>query len=266
MKRLLMISALTTVLTGGGAAAETVNLYAAGSLKAALGDVARAFEAASPGHRVATTFAASGLLRGRIEAGEQAHVFASANMAHPKKLADAGTADGPVRRFATNRLCALTQGGLGVKPETLLARMLDAKTRVGTSTPKADPSGDYAFQMFAKAEAVHPGARAALEAKAMQLTGGPTSEKAPAGRNQYGWVMSSGKADIFLTYCTNAVLARKDTPSLEIVRIPEQLAVGADYGLIVMKNAPAAAAALAELILAPTGQKILAGYGFGPAK
>ena len=65
-----------------------------------------------------------------------------------------------------------------------------------------------------------PGARATLEAKALQLTGGPTSEKAPAGRNQYAWVMESGKADVFLTYCTNAVLARKEVASLQIVADP----------------------------------------------
>jgi molybdate transport system substrate-binding protein len=47
-------------------------------------------------------------------------------------------------------------------------------------------------------------------AKALLLTGGPTSEKEPQGKNQYGWVMVSGKADVFLTYCTNAILAHKE--------------------------------------------------------
>ena len=86
--------------------------------------------------------------------------------------------------------------------------MLDPKTRLGTSTPKSDPSGDYAFELFGKAEALTSGAKNALEAKALQLTGGPNSAKAPEGRNLYAWVMESDKADVFLTYCTNAVLAR----------------------------------------------------------
>ena len=128
--------------------------------------------------------------------------------------------------FARNQLCALAREGLKVTPATLLDTLLDPAVRVGTSTPKADPSGDYAFALFAKAEAHKPGARAALEAKALQLTGGPTSEKAPAGRNQYGWVMESGKADVFLTYCTNAILARKEVASLQIVQIPPELNVG----------------------------------------
>lgn len=246
------------------AKAETINLYAAGSLKAALTDAARAFEAATGGnHTVKTEFAASGLLRERIEKGEQAHVFASANMKHPKTLAEAGRAAGKVRMFARNQLCAIAQDNIDVTTDTLLERMLDDKIRVGTSTPKADPSGDYAFALFGKADALKSGAKATLEAKALKLTGGPTTQKAPEGRNQYGWVMSEKKADIFLTYCTNAVLAKKDTPSLKLVAIPAALAVGADYGMIVLKDAPAGAAALADFILGLQAQKILRDYGFG---
>jgi molybdenum ABC transporter molybdate-binding protein len=245
------------------ASAETVRLYAAGSLKAALTDVARAFEAKEPGARIETEFAASGLLRERIEKGEAAHVFASADTGHPMKLASAGHAESKVAIFARNELCALVRQGLQVTPATLLATLLDPGTRVGTSTPKADPSGDYAFALFAKAEALEAGARAALEAKALQLTGGATSEKAPAGRNQYAWVMQSGRADVFLTYCTNAVLARREAGSLEIVAIPAELKVAADYGMIVLKKAPPAAHTLARFILGPEGQAILVGYGFG---
>ena len=59
--------------------------------------------------------------------------------------------------------------------------------------------------------------RAILGGKALQLTGGPTSARAPAGINQYAWVMSNGKADLFLTYCTNAVLAKRELMGLKIV-------------------------------------------------
>jgi ABC-type molybdate transport system substrate-binding protein len=95
--------------------------------------------------------------------------------------------------------------------------MLDPAIELGTSTPKADPSGDYAFALFGKAEAVKTGAKATLEAKALTLSGGPASVSPPTGRNLYAWVMETGKADIFLTYCTNALLAKADVPSLSIV-------------------------------------------------
>jgi len=261
MRRTLIAAFM--ILLPAVASAETLNLYAAGSLRAALTDVVRAFEAKSGGLRVETEFAASGLLREHIEKGEAAHVFASADLGHPKKLADAGLTRTQVSVFARNQLCALARAGLSATSAGLLETLLDPGVRLGTSTPKADPSGDYAFALFAKAEARKPGARVALEAKALQLTGGPSSAKAPDGRNQYAWVMESGKADIFLTYCTNAVLAQKEVPALQIVQIAPELNVGADYGMIVLKSAPVAADKLAAFLRREAGQAILVGYGFG---
>jgi molybdate transport system substrate-binding protein len=74
--------------------------------------------------------------------------------------------------------------------------------------------------------------------------------------------MAEKKADIFLTYCTNAVLAQKEVPELKIVKIPAELSVGADYGLLVWGGAPVEAWRLAMYILSPAGQKILRDYGF----
>jgi molybdate transport system substrate-binding protein len=246
------------------ARAETIRLLAAGSLRAALTEVGNAIEAKSAGAiKVQADFAASGLLRERSEKGEPVHVFASADVGHPTKLWTGGFANSKVAIFARNQLCALAREGLAITTRTLLQTMLDERVRVGISTPKADPSGDYAMTLFAKAEALQPGARAKLESKALRLTGGPDSQKAPAGRNQYGWVMASGKADVFLTYCTNAMLAVKDEPTLQVVQVPPELTVGADYGMIVLKDAPTAATQLAEFILGPDGQAILVKHGFG---
>ncbi|MEZ5935692.1 MAG: molybdate ABC transporter substrate-binding protein, partial [Alphaproteobacteria bacterium] len=180
---------------------------------------------------------------------------------HPKTLEAAGKG-GPVVLFARNKLCGLAKGDLAVSEVTLLDVLLDPDVRVGTSTPKADPSGDYAFALFAKADAVSDGAREALEAKSMQLTGGPDSATTPEGRNPYAWVMDSDQADIFLTYCTNAVLAQREVASLQIVSVPPELSVGADYGLTVLDQSDERAWRLAAYILSPEGQRILSGYGF----
>ncbi|MBY8977172.1 molybdate ABC transporter substrate-binding protein [Rhodobacteraceae bacterium NNCM2] len=241
-------------------AGEPVRLHAAGSLKSAMTDIADAFEQAH-GRTVARSFGPSGLLRQRIEGGETAEVFASANMRHPAALADAGKA-APVVLFARNRLCALAQPEVETSSDTLLDTLLNEGIRLGTSTPKADPSGDYAWEVFAKADDLRPGAGETLRTKALQLTGGPDSAKPPEGRNPYGWVMSEGRADVFLTYCTNAVLAERDTPGLQVIALPGPLSVGADYGLTVMNGAPEGAWDLAFYILSPAGQKVLASYGF----
>lgn len=251
---------LLVLLTPWAVAADDLTLYAAGSLKAALGDAAKAYEKTYQA-KVATKFGPSGLLRKAIEAGEKPDVFASANMAHPHKLAAAGWGS-PVALFARNRLCAMAQPDVEIDTSNLLNTLMNEKVRLGTSTPKADPSGDYAWELFHKADNIRGGSFAALSAKARQLTGGPTSPKAPEGRNKYGWVMAEKKADVFLTYCTNAVLAQKEVPALKIVSIPEELSVGADYGLLVRKDAAPEAWRLAMFILSPEGQAILKQYGF----
>jgi ABC-type molybdate transport system substrate-binding protein len=242
-------------------AQEPVRLYAAGSLKAALTDVNSAFTKET-GWSVAGTYGASGLLRDRIANGETAEVFASANMAHPQSLAKAGRT-GEVRAFALNQLCALAGPKVEVTSATLLDRILDPRIKLGTSTPKADPSGDYAWDLFAKAEKLRPGAAKTLDAKALKLTGGPNSPPPPKDRSVYGVIVEKGEADIFLTYCTNAVLAKKEVPSLQIVAIPEALTVGAEYGLAVVKGARPEAERLAAFILSSAGRDILARHGFG---
>jgi ABC-type molybdate transport system substrate-binding protein len=242
------------------ARAETIQLYAAGSLKAALTDVAKAYEVKS-GNTVEATWGASGLLKDKIAGGAKADVFASANMQHPQALHDAGKS-GAVRLFARNTMCALVRPGLAVDTATLLTQMLDPKIKLGTSTPKADPSGDYAFDVFKKAEAIRSGARAALEAKALLLTGGPESAPPPAGRTLYGWLIAEGRADIFLTYCTNALVAQKENPGQQMVALPDTLSVGADYGLTVINGTAPAASEFADYIMSREGQTILVRHGF----
>ena len=237
-----------------------VLLHAAGSLREALTDIAREFEAAGFGS-VQARFGPSGILRDEIVRGESAEVFASANMEHPRALAEAKRS-GPVVLFARNRLCALVRPGLEVAPQSLLDRMLDPQIRLGTSTPKADPSGDYAWQVFRRADRSNPGACVVLEGKALQLTGGPSSASSTQGRSIYGELVAQGVADIFLTYCTNAHAARRENPSQQIVQLPEALAVGAEYGLTVIKTALAPARNFAEFVLSEQGQRTLAKHGF----
>jgi len=255
---------LAMLAMAGPAAADTVQLYAAGSLKNALDSVAKAYETAS-GNKVAAKYGASGLLKTEISGGAKVDVFASANMQHPQALT-AEKKSGPVVRFARNKLCALVKPGLTIDSANLLERMLDPGVKLGTSTPKADPSGDYAFEVFRKAEAIKPGAQSVLEKKALQLTGSRTSAAPPAGRSVYGWHIAEGRADIFLTYCTNALAALKENSGQQIIALPDNLAVGADYGLTVMNGAPPAAQRFADFIMSPEGQRILVSYGFTPGQ
>ena len=245
------------------AARDEVVVFAAGSLRAAMTEVAKAFEAADATASVKLVFGASGLLKDRIAAGERADVFASANMAHPQALAAAGKAS-PVQRFTRNTLCALVSPKVNVTPETLVDRMLGPAVKLGTSTPKADPSGDYAVMMFERVEQQgRKGAFEALNVKAPHLTGGPNSPPPPAGKSVYGVLVADGQADIFIIYCTNTLIAVAEQPGLRSIAVSDAINVGADYGVAVIGAAPAAQRFVAFL-LGPSGQAILTRQGFAP--
>jgi molybdenum ABC transporter molybdate-binding protein len=264
MRAVPILAILGTLTMSSPARAETVQLYAAGSLRAALTDVAKAFEVET-GNAVQAKYGPSGILKDEIAGGAEADVFASANMEHPQALS-AAKKSGPVLLFARNRLCALVKHGLKVDSATLLERMLDPTIKLGTSTPKADPSGDYAFEVFRKAEAIKPGAQATLEKKALQLMGSANSAVPPAGRLVYGWHIAEGRADIFLAYCTATRESQEQSPELQIVELPGNLAVGADYGLTVISGASPAAERFAQFIVSAAAQKILTSHGFAPGK
>jgi molybdate transport system substrate-binding protein len=241
--------------------AEPLQVYAAGSLRPAFMQIAKDFEAQT-GQKVQLTFGASGLLRERIEKGEGAELFASADTDHPQRLANQG-AWGQPQVFTRNQLCALTAAQVQTSPENLLQTILSANTRLAISTPKADPSGDYAWALFAKAESLQKGAQVALEAKALQLTGGATSPRPPDNRNAYAWLMEDDKADVFLIYCTNAVLAQKEIPRLKIVNIPASLQVAAAYGMSMKIATQPKAQSFATYLLSAPAQAVLAKLGFG---
>lgn len=141
LRQLALLGCLTLSSTGG-AWAEPMQVYAAGSLVAALKDVIAA--SGIPAEAVAApTFGPAGLLRKRIEDGEKADLYLSADLASPRRLVDAGRAKDVVP-FARNTMCVLARADLGLTLDNLLDRLLKPDLRLATSTPGADPAGDYA--------------------------------------------------------------------------------------------------------------------------
>lgn len=242
--------------------ADTIRLCAARSLRAAMTDIAEAF-AARTGLGVNGKFGPSVVLEQEIAGGAEADVFAAANMGYPRMLNTAGKS-GPVFLFTRNKLCALVKPGLAVDSKSVVDRMLDPSIKLGTSTPNSDPSGDYAFEIFRRIDAIRPGAGAILEQKALRLTGAAISAVPPRGHSVHGWHIDEGRADIFLAYFTSAAEAQDEHPNQQIVALPPALAVGGDYGLTVVKGAPPEANQFARFILSSTGQRILTGFGFEP--
>ncbi|MFK3841439.1 substrate-binding domain-containing protein [Serratia sp. NPDC087055] len=238
---------------------SNILLFAAGSLRGALGPLLAAFQAQT-GEQVDTLFGPAGLLRQRIEAGQHPHIFASANLAHPQRLVDLRLSP-RVQRFAQNRLCATVRNITELTKPPLLSVLLDSRWRIATSTPGADPSGDYAQQLFDRIETITPGAGDSLRQRALALVGGPDSAPLPPGRLAAEYLLNSGQADIFLGYASyGSVLA--EFPELAVRYFPPSLAIRADYGLCLLDER---AQRLAAFILGAQGQAILQEQGFLPA-
>ena len=262
MPRCIVVVLTTLLLLVPTAQADTLHVFAAGSLTDAFADLVRRFPA-GPDSVAPPEFGPSGMLREKIEAGEPADVLASADMDHARRLA-IGHPERSVINFTRNRLCVLARSGIGLTPANMLDRLLDPSVRLATSTPGADPGGDYAWAVFARAEAVHPGARAVLEAKALKLVGG--GDKTPLlvpGKGAVEGVFLADRADAMLAYCSSAGTAARAVPGLAIVPLPPELTVGPAYGMVLL-NARPLTLRFAVFIMSEAGQAVLRTYGFDP--
>ncbi|MFM0647272.1 molybdate ABC transporter substrate-binding protein [Paraburkholderia bryophila] len=267
--RTLLLSFLTTnaclATAQQASAAPAITIYTAGSMSGALGAITRQYTSET-GQPVELVSGPAGMLLDKIEHSAKADIFVSANMAHPQQLSAEGKA-APTVVFARNRLCVEARPDVGLTTGNLLDKLLDPNVKIGTSTPKSDPGGDYAWALFAKAGTVRPGATQTLEAKAQQLVGGAVAPQVPAGQNPVKYFMTTRRIDVFIGYCSS----HEPTPdtTLTQVELPAELAIAADYGMTVIESRQNAATRdaayrLALYLMSPAAQDVLTRYGFTP--
>jgi molybdenum ABC transporter molybdate-binding protein len=265
----LAVLAAAILLGSGERAAEPsppLIVYAAGSTAGVLQAVLARYTAET-GEAVVLKTGPAGTMLERIEAGEPADLFVSANMAHPRRLTAEGKATATML-FARNRLCASALPSLGLTSANLLDRLLDPKVRVGTSQPGADPGGDYAWAMFERADKLRPGAGALLRGKA-KVGGGGQGSQASGPRATAAQGMAVRGVDVVIGYCSTNSTA--PDPSIVKVPVPSNLSGPVDYGMVALTRTPdparrMAAERLALFLQGSEAQSILPGYGFLPAR
>jgi molybdate transport system substrate-binding protein len=260
MTRLLVALALGAI-SSGVAHAQTVDIYAAGSLRAVVAGLSKeggtAFNIA-----VTPTFGGSGALRERIEKGEKPDLFLSADLGSPQKLAAQGRTVVPVAAFARNRMCIVARRSAGVTAANLVDRLLAKEARVKTSTPVADPSGDYAWAIFDRIDALKPGSGALLKAKAQAVMNLVATPQAPA-QSAAAALFASGQIDLSITYCSGTPALQHELPELVSLEVPPQLDPHPLYGMAVLSAKPEALR-LALYLLSDKGQAIVAAAGLVP--
>jgi molybdate transport system substrate-binding protein len=253
---LMVASALTS------ASASEIRVMAAGSLKDAFTAIFADYtklrrDSFSP------VWGPSGVLRERLQKGEAFDVFASAALPHAQALTDAGIS-GPSVLFVRNALCIVTDAGRPLDGGNLVETLLRPDIRIGTSTPIADPAGDYTWELFHRIDAQRPGAFDTLSKKAQQLFGGTTTSAPVNGRHRLLVALDDREIDLFVYYCSGAKTLISASPKYRMIDLPPELSVGPEYGLTVSRKAAPEAADFAMYLLSPQGQSSLQSFGFIP--
>jgi molybdate transport system substrate-binding protein len=248
----------TTAASGSAApSAEPVELtiYGAASLKGALEAAKAAYATANAGTTVTLSTGSSAALETQIEQGAPADVFLSADTTNPKKLVDAGLADGVAVTFAANELTVIvpTANPAGITSLKDLARSGVKVIAAGDEVPITK----YATQLvdnLAK-EAGYPADFAAKYTA--NIASKEEDVKSVVAK------LEIGEGDAGIVYVTDAKASTKVTT----VDVPQSADVPATYAGVVVKASKNAAAAKAFLdwFAGPDGQAILSSFGFLPS-
>lgn len=210
---------------------------------------------------VGLEFGPAAVLREKVEAGAPADIMAVPGISHQRKLYKAGRAEEPIR-FASNEMVLL------VAPERLGGTMdpfdalLNPMLHIGMATPGIDPSGDYAEAILKKLENMLPKEGPGVRERVQFLMGGREPPIAPQGRNIFAWLIETGRADVFLTYRSNAMAAKRDRPKLAYIPLPRELAQPTACHLCLLSGAKADAPKIARTITSEPAQAIFEEFGF----
>ncbi len=236
------------------AAAVELTVYGAASLKGALDKAKAAYETANPGTTLTISTDSSATLETQIEQGAPADVFLSADTTNPKKLVEAGLADGPAVAFAGNKLTIVvpTSNPAGITTPADLARSGVKVVAAGDAVPVTK----YATQLvgnLAKLTGYPAGFVAAYTAN---IVSKEDNVKALIAK------IELGEGDAGIVYVTDAKASTKVTT----IEVPDAANVPATYDGVAIKASKNGAAATAFLawFAGPGGQAILAGLGFLP--
>lgn len=229
-----------------------ITVFAAASLRESF-DAAGAAFTQQTGTAVTLSYGGSDTLAAQILQGAPADVFASANEAQMKKVADAGSLAGGALTFARNRLVIIVPkanpANIG-RPGDLArpgVRVVLAAASV--------PVGGYARSAFANMSG-HEGAPADFAAAVEKnVVSNELDVKAVATK------ISLGEGDAGVVYASD--VTPRIAPTVNVIAFPPDTAPDAVYPIAVLKAAPNAAGARAFVdFMLHAGQSYLKARGF----
>lgn len=229
-------------------AGESVTVFAAASTADALGEIAKAYEAASA-IRVVGSYAASSALAKQIEQGAPADLFISADRQWMDRVQAKGLVRPASRRdLLGNVLVLVTPKArpleLRVEPGFDLARAFTGRLAIGD--PASVPAGTYAQEAFTRL-----GWWASLKDRLA-----PAADVRAALR-----LVELGEADLGVVYATDA---KRSDKVVVAATVPAELHAPVRYPAALTVEAKPAAAAFLAWLAGPEAAAIWARHGFTP--
>jgi molybdate transport system substrate-binding protein len=235
---------------GRMAFAETVTVFAAASLKDALDENVKAYQAGTA-DRIVVSYAASSALARQIEAGAPADLFISADLDWMDYLEQRGLIKAATRlNLLRNRLALIAPADSRVKvkiaPGFPLADALGSG-RLAMANPDAVPAGKYG--------------KASLEA--LGVWKDVQAKVAPAENVRAALVLvSRGGAPLGIVYRSDAAVE----PRVRVVaEFPENSHPPIVYPAAITATGKTAAAALLDSLSKPAARVVFEKYGFSGA-
>jgi molybdate transport system substrate-binding protein len=226
-------------------------VFEAASLKDVFARLAQRFESEHPGTKVVTNAAGSQELRTQIEHGASADLFASADRKHMDALAAQGLVLSP-SVFTCNEPVVVVRYALAPTIKTFAD--LPRAERIVIGTPEV-PIGSYTLQILQKASAKY----GADFSKRVQ-------DKVASRELNVRQVLAKvvlGEADAGVVYRSDAM---SGAGKVQVIPIPPELNVTAEYPIALLKSAPRPALAhqWLELLKSSAGVAALREAGFLP--
>ena len=230
---------------------RTLAIAAAADLQFALVEVKDAFARSNPGVEVAVTYGSSGNFYTQLLNKAPFDLFLSADLSYPRKLVEAGLADGATEfRYSRGRLVlwVLKASPIPVEQLGMQALLHPAARKVAIANPRHAPYGRAAEAVLTKS--------GLLDAVTPRLVFGENI-------GQAAQFVQTGAADIGILALS---LAR--APVMvnhgRYWEVPQDAHPPLDQGGVVLKHARNRAEALAfcAFLRSPAGLEILRRYGF----
>lgn len=241
----------SAVPSGASPRAATITVAAAADLAFALDELLAAFRAAHPDTRVQVSYGSSGSFYAQLVNQAPFDLYLSADVAYPRRLAEAGHGLEPPFLYAYGRIVVWAPSSSPIDVERLGAQALldPAAVKVAIANPRHAPYGRAA--------------EAALRSLGLYEQVAP---RLVLGENiaQTAQFVDTGNADlgvIALSLALSPPLRQRG----KWWRVPEQAYPPLEQGGLILRWArdPSAARELQRFLTGPEGRAVLERYGFG---